>query len=348
MLGQRTVLGFIALFIAVQAFASDKPVPRTTIAFGSCSHQSRSQSFWEPILTHKPDYFIFGGDNIYSDTYNMELQWKKYQQLAAHEGFKKLKKQSVILATWDDHDYGLNDSGAEFREKEGSRENFLNFWEVPKKSPRRQNPGVCDARIIDVEGRRLQFILLDTRFFRSELVKRENRAEGEGRYGQNRSRTATVLGQEQWAWLEEQLRQPADIRIVVSSIQVVPEDHYWESWINFPLERTRLFRMIKATKANGIIFLTGDRHMAELSRHDKAVGYPLYDLTSSGLNMGRGGYWPEPNRHRVGEQFFENNFGMVIIDWEKDPAISLQIRDTRNRVILEEKINLSTITRKKR
>ena len=341
----------IALLVLVCVFSSsgkDKPPLRTVIGFGSCSHQSRSQAFWEPILSHNPDYFIFGGDNIYSDTYNMELQWKKYQQLAAHEGFQKLKRQSVIMATWDDHDYGLNDSGAEFREKEGSRENFLNFWEVPKKSPRRNNPGVCDARVIDIGGKRLQFILLDTRYFRSELVKREHREQGEGRYGQNTSRQATVLGSEQWAWLEEQLRQPADIRIFVSSIQVVPEDHYWEAWINFPLERSRLFKMIRATKADGIIMLTGDRHMAELSRHDKAVDYPLYDLTSSGLNMGRGGYWPEPNRHRIGEQFFENNFGLVIIDWETDPLISLQIRDLKNRVVLQEDIRLSTISRKKR
>jgi alkaline phosphatase D len=330
------------LFIG-DASASEPAVRRTVIGFGSCSHQSRSQAFWDPILTHKPDYFIFGGDNIYSDTYNMELQWKKYQQLAAHDGFQKLKKQSTLLATWDDHDYGLNDSGAEFREKAGSRENFMNFWEVPRRSTRRNNPGVCDARIVDVEGRRVQFILLDTRSFRSGLARREDRGEGEGRYGQNRDRGATILGREQWAWLERQLRAPADFRILVSSIQVVAEDHFWEAWINFPLERSRLFRLIRTTKAKGLVILSGDRHMAELSRHDKAIGYPLYDLTSSGLNMGRGGYWPEPNRHRIGEQFFENNFGLVVIDWKPDPVITLQVRDLNNRIVITEVVALSQL-----
>jgi alkaline phosphatase D len=323
--------------------SAPKLTPQTVIGFGSCSHQGRSQNFWDPILAHKPDYFIFAGDNIYSDTYKMDLQWKKYQQLGNQPGFQKLKKTSTIMATWDDHDYGLNDSGAEFREKVASRENFLNFWGEPQKSPRRNNPGVSDARIVDVEGKRLQFILLDTRYFRGELVKREHRGEGEGRYTRNNNRTATVLGDEQWKWLEQQLRQPADIRLLVSSIQVIPEDHYWECWDLFPMERTRLFRMIKATKANGVIALSGDRHMAELSRHDRAIGYPFFDLTSSGLNMGRGGYWPEPNRHRIGEQFFENNFGLILIDWLPDPMITLQIRDDKDNVVLQEKIALSTL-----
>jgi len=347
MLATRIVIGLFAILTAGNSLGQVNPVTRTVIGFGSCSHQGRSQSFWEPILTNQPDYFIFGGDNIYSDTYNMELQRKKYQQLASHAGFKALKKQSILMATWDDHDYGLNDSGAEFREKDASRENFLDFWGIPKKSPRRSNPGVFDARVVERYGHRIQFIILDTRFFRSELVKRENRAEGEGRYTENNSRSATILGEEQWEWLEERLNDPADIRILVSSIQVVPEDHYWESWKNFPHERSRLFKLIKSTGAKGIIVLSGDRHMAELSRHDKAVGYPLYDLTSSGLNMGRGGYWPEPNKHRIGKQFFENNFGLVLIDWTDDPVITLQIRDLNNRIILEHVVALSELRKKK-
>lgn len=339
----RRSLIIIALLVAGVAEAKTNRNTRTVIGFGSCSHQSRSQSFWNPILGHKPDYFIFAGDNIYSDTYNMVLQWKKYEQLAAHEGFKKLRRTSVIMATWDDHDYGLNDSGEEFREKAGSRENFLNFWGVPKKSPSRNNPGVSDARIVDIEGHRLQFIILDTRYFRSPLVKRAERGEGEGRYDRNRDRNATILGAEQWAWLEAQLRQPADLRILVSSIQVVPQDHHWECWDLFPLERQRLFRLIRKTKANGVIVLSGDRHMAELSRVDDAVGYPLYDLTSSGLNMARGGYWPEPNRHRIGEQFFENNFGLILVDWGRDPQITLQIRDEKDRVVIEQSMALSSL-----
>jgi len=346
---RSTIIALVCaiLFLSFPVSGADKKVNRTVIGFGSCSHQSRSQAFWDPILANKPDYFIFGGDNIYSDTYNMELQWKKYQQMAALPGFQKLKKSAVLFATWDDHDYGLNDSGEEFREKVASRENFFRFWNLPKNSPRRKNPGICDAKIVTLDGKRIQFIILDTRYFRSELIKREIRGEGEGRYTQNTRKDATILGTAQWTWLEKQLMEPADIRLIVSSIQVIPEEHNWEAWKRFPEEHKKLYRLIKSTKADGVVFLTGDRHMAEISRNDKAVGYPLYDITSSGLNMGRGGYWPEPNKYRLGNQFFENNFGLVTIEWFKEPVITMEIRDDKNNVVLHEHIKLSTLKHKR-
>jgi hypothetical protein len=43
------------------------------------------------------------------------------------------------------------------------------------------------------------------------------------------------------------LRQPADVRVIVSSIQVLPDDHRFEKWGNFPAERRRLLALIRAT-----------------------------------------------------------------------------------------------------
>jgi len=340
------VVCFLALAMAAQGEKQKDPV--TVIGFGSCAHQSRPEEFWDPILASEPDYFIFGGDNIYSDTYKMDLQRSKYQQLADKPGFQKLKAKATLLAVWDDHDYGLNDSGGEFREKQGSRENFLNFWGVPPQSPRRDHEGICDAMTVQTAGHTLQFITLDTRYFRSELVKRELRGEGEGRYGQNTATEATVLGADQWKWLEQQLREPADVRILVSSIQILPEDHYWESWNNFPAERQKLFDLIKKTRAGGIIMISGDRHMAELTLHENAIGYPAYELTSSGLNMARGGYWPEPNRMRVGKQYFENNFGLIEIVWSRKPVIHLKVLNLANQPVIEQSIPLSTLSPKRR
>src|SRR5690606_1111102 len=124
---------------------------------------------------------------------------------------------------------------------------------------------------------------------------------------------------------EEQLRQPAEVRLLVSSIQVVAEDHRGEKWMNFPLERERLFKLIRDTKANGVVILSGDRHLAELSVMDGGVGYPIFDLTSSGLNRGRKEWrYPEPERHRVQYMNVGDNFGVIEIDWEKSPRVSLQ------------------------
>ena len=158
----------------------------------------------------------------------------------------------------------------------------------------------------------------------------------------------TILGATQWRWLEDQFRVPAELRLLVSSIQVVPEDHGWEKWMNFPRERERLFKLIRETGAEGLIILSGDRHLAELSTMDAGLGYPLYDLTSSGLNQAFRSWRPlETNRHRVATMGWGDNFGILTFDWEQpDPEISLQIRDVDGDITIQQKLRLSTIRRK--
>jgi alkaline phosphatase D len=318
----------------------------STIAFGSCAHQGKAQAFWDPILRSKPDLFIFAGDNIYSDTHDMKLMRYKYGQLAAQPGFQRLQAACPLLATWDDHDFGLNDSGAEFPEKFESRRNFLDFWKVPTNSPRRSHAGVYDAAIFGPEGRRVQVILLDTRYFRGPLRCLATRAPGQGRYTANRDPEATLLGEEQWRWLAAQLRKPAELRLLISSIQLVARDHNWEKWMNFPRERPRLLRIIHDAKAGGVIVLSGDRHEAELSVLQSALlGYPLYDLTSSGLNMSYQNPNFEPNRHRVGRTIVQEcNFGIVAIDWaRKDPMITLEIRTIVGGTPIRQSLPLSAL-----
>src|SRR5262249_27568458 len=139
----------------------------------------------------------------------------------------------------------------------------------------------------------------------------------------------TFLGAAQWKWLAEQLRVPAQVRLIGSSIQVIAEDHGYEKWMNFPHERQRLYDLIRDTEAGGVLFLSGDRHLAELSQMDGGAGYPLFDLTSSGLNQADKRWRRvEVNRHRVATMPYGDNFGVVEIDWDReDPRISLQIRD---------------------
>jgi len=318
------------------------------IAFGSCADQDRPQPIWSSIIAARPQLFLFIGDNIYGDTEDMVEMREKYKQLAAIPGFAQLRKQVPILATWDDHDYGLNDGGAEFAERVASQREFLDFWGVALNSSRRERAGVYDARIFGPVGSRVQVIMLDTRYHRSSLRRRPVETASDGRYLPDTTPGKTMLGDEQWQWLEEQLRRPAELRLVVSSIQVVPEDHGWEKWMNLPLERQRLYSLIQRTGANGVIFLSGDRHLAELSMMDGGVGYPLYDLTASGLNNASPKWRTyEVNRHRVATMNEGDNFGLVTIDWQStDPMVTLQVRDLGGEVTIRGKVRLSTLTRR--
>jgi alkaline phosphatase D len=339
---RRLSLALVAVIVPLASAADfpDSPKLLTRIAFGSCASQERPQPIWDAVVAAKPDLFVFLGDNIYGDTDNVEVLKAKYAQLAAVPGYQTLLKTCPLIATWDDHDYGLNDAGADFPGKVASQKAFLEFFKDPPDSPRRKRAGVYGAWVFGPEGKRVQIILLDTRYFRSPLKK-----VGRNAYGPNTDPAATILGDEQWKWLDEQLKTPADLRLIGSSIQVIAEDHAFEKWMNFPKERDRLVQVLRDTKANGVVFLSGDRHLGELSQMDAGLGYPLFDLTSSGLNMATKRWRPaEKNTHRVATMTSGDNFGLVAIDWGRSPPrVSLQVRDVDGDVTLQQKVDLTQL-----
>jgi alkaline phosphatase D len=326
------------------AHAQDKK-PLSRIALGSCVHQDKEQPVWEAIVKTLPELFLMLGDNIYADTQDIEVMRAKYAKLAAQPGYKKLRDLCPVMATWDDHDYGGEDAGADYPNKAESQAAFLDFFRVPALAPIRRQQGIYTSAVYGPVGKRVQVILLDTRYHRSPLKKDLKRPRNQGQYVPNNDESATMLGEVQWKWLEEQLREPAEVRLLGSSVQVVAEDHGFEKWMNMPFERARLFRLIRDTKAAGVIALSGDRHLAELSSMDAEIGYTLYDLTSSGLNQANKRFRPlEVNRHRVATMDRGNNFGLVRIDWDKkDPLITLEIRDEDGDVTIGHKLPLSQL-----
>ncbi len=316
------------------------------IGFGSCGHQTKPQPVLHTVVETHPDLFIYLGDNIYGDTKDMEILKAKYAQLNSKPEFQKVRQQIPVLSVWDDHDYGWNDAGKEYAMKEQSREIFFDFWKVPADSPRRQHPGIYGVHRFEEAGKTLQVILLDTRFFRDSLqLNPKEIPAGSGlknQYQPDPDPSKTLLGQAQWKWLEEQFLQPADVRIVCSSIQFGHEYNGWESWTNLPLEQQKMFDLIQKTKANGVLFISGDVHWGEISLRNKEGLYPIYDVTASGLTED----WHnvEPNKYRVGEAVRENHFGLLNIDWSTaDPEITLQIIDKPGTVRIEQKLHASDL-----
>ncbi len=327
-------------------FAGEAKMPLSRIALGSCARQDKPQPIWDAVVATRPQLYLSLGDNIYGDTEDMAVMRQKYDLLAALPGWKKLRATCPLLATWDDHDFGVNDGGADFPKKDESQQLFLDFFGVAKDSPRRKQKGVYHAETFGPEDKRVQVIMLDTRYFRSPLKRKVPKTPfGVGPYEPSSDTKATILGEAQWTWLEAQLKVPAKVRIIASSVQVVAQDHGWEKWYNFPHERERLYKLLADTKAAGVIFVSGDRHLAELSVMDGGLGYPVYDLTSSGLTEANQKWRKlEVNRHRLATMNWGNNFGAISIDWTvADPVIRLQIRDEAGEVTIQEKLPLSLL-----
>ncbi|MGE3261242.1 MAG: alkaline phosphatase D family protein [Bacteriovoracia bacterium] len=291
------------------------------LAFGSCADQNIGQPIWGAIARSSPDLFAFLGDNIYADTEDMNVMQEKYEQLARIPDFASFRKKIPIVATWDDHDFGLNDVGADYSQKNTSKKLFLDFFREPKNSVRRLQKGIYTSYFFGAEKQRTQLILLDLRWFRSALVQGPN-----GEYLPNPDRNATLLGEEQWKWLEEQLKKPADFRILGSSVQFASSDHRWEKWANFPREKSRLLKMLDRLAVRNLLVISGDMHFGEISRDSTPAGYPLYDFTSSGLNYAEPS--TDPNGKRLALFDTGPNFGLVTVDWTATPpSVSMELRD---------------------
>jgi len=316
------------------------PLPDGTVsrvAFGSCAMQWVEQPVWDVVVAAEPDLFLFIGDAIYGDwdgesvipatAESLEREWER---LGAQPAFGRLRDNVPVMATWDNHDYGKNDGNASFELKDTSRELFLDFFGEPRDSERRSHRGVYDAKIFGPPGRRVQVILLDVKYFkgpfiRDERSREEKRALGIiGNYIPNIDPDATLLGDEQWRWLEEQLRIPATVRLLVSSTQVIADEKGMDEWGNYPHERERLFDLIKDTGAAGVVFLSGNVHFGEISRIDTG-SYPLLDFTSSGLTHANASYSRALNSRRIEGPYTSINFGLVEIDWGTEPATKITL-----------------------
>lgn len=287
------------------------------IMFGSCGHHDKPQPLLALAAEMSPDAFVFLGDNIYGDTRNMDSLRARYSRLNAKKEFQNLWKATTVYSVWDDHDFGENDAGRHYPFRKESEAIFLDFWKVPENSERRTHDGIYGSEYIEKNGKKIQLIMLDTRYFRDDLVFRKRLdIIGKNDYKPNMNADSTVLGEAQWTWLKAQLEQPADFRIIASSIQFGHEYNGWESWTNVPHEQQRFIDLIKETGASRVMFISGDVHWGEISKMKTETTYPIYDITSSGITQS----WHnvEPNKNRIGEAVRQNNLGLIELHFKGD------------------------------
>jgi alkaline phosphatase D len=351
---RRALLGALAVHVPLAACVPQTP-PRSglparsskpgllRIAVASCCNQNQPQPIWDAVMAEAPDHMVFAGDNVYASRQPFDIAALRaaYTQQAQVANFRRLRQQVAHSAIWDDHDYGLNDGGADFMHRQASKDAFLDFWAVPLDDERRTRPGLHHARFLEVAGgRRVQIIVLDTRWWRSALKPTDQRdAPGKERYLPDPDPSKTMLGEDQWRWLEGRLRAPADAHLIVSSIQVLAEGHGYERWGNLPLERDRFLRTIRQSGARGAVIVSGDRHIGALYREANADHQAaLWEMTSSGVTHP----WAtanEPGPNRVGPLVRETHYGLVSFDLAAG-MLTLSLRGLNNQTLQEHSVSM--------
>ena len=301
--------------------------PDVKFIVGSCSYINEPKfdrpgkpygsnfEIFNSINKKKPDFMLWLGDN----TYLREPDWnsrtgfiKRYSHTRAFPELQPLLASTHHYATWDDHDYGPNNSDGSFWLKETASEIFKLFWGNPN---------------YDVTGKGgitgffqwsdLDFFLLDNRYHRTA--------------NNNLTGNRQMLGKDQIDWLINALSfSQASFKFVAVGGQVISNGAVYENYATYPDERKYLLDKIREAKIEGVIFLDGDRHHTILSKMQETKNvYPLYDLTCSSLTAGVNNDNEPYNSFKLEETFVNvNNFGMLNVTGPtNDRKLTIQIFD---------------------
>ena len=295
-----------------------KTIPNVTIAMGSCHYVSEPgferfdstgvekgygtvTEIFSSILARRPDAMLWLGDNVYL----REPDWgsrggilKRYSHTRAHEPSRAMFASVPNYATWDDHDYGPNDSDRSWWMKQTALDVFKLFWPNPSYGLRGQD-GICTSmEIADV-----QVFMLDDRWFRN----------ANDRFDQQRR----ILGDAQLQWLIDGLAASrATFKIVAVGSQLLSDNKKREGFERSSFERDELIQTITKNKISGVLFVSGDVHFAELSKLDREGTYPLYELTSSPLSAGLNSspVYRANSFNVPGTEYVGHNFGLISVE----------------------------------
>ena len=302
-----------------------------TLGFGSCLHQDRSMAILKTIEKKELDLFMFIGDNVYGDQKDGELDKliRTYKQ--QYNNLENFLKNVSTEFIWDDHDFGLNDGGSNYRYKDRAKELFLETWKIPSQDPRRLRDGLYFDKMIEKNGLKVHLIFLDNRTFKSEWkLTDEFNKEGKERYVEDFDPDKTLLGKKQWQWLKDKLNEDSNIKIILSSLQILSLGHGWESWDKLPLERERLFNLIDESNVSNLLILSGDRHRGGFYHFQTDNNKDIYEFTSSSLNLPIPFNTEEKGPLRIGSTYRKANFGVIRIFEDK---VVMELTSNKGKVV---------------
>ena len=287
------------------------------LGIGSCVDQDYPTPAWASLEKESINSFFFLGDNIYGDVPSGRLDniILSYEKL--NDQMPSWLKNTEKLVIWDDHDYGLNDAGANYIYKAESQQIYNDAWNIDQNDPRRSREGIYFSELKDIAGKKILIVGLDTRYFRSNLIKIGNS------YKPHKNSNTTILGPTQWQWLEKELSREHDILILASSIQVLATEHRFEKWANIPHERDRLLALLNKLSSK-VLIISGDRHRSGFYKLDN-----IYEFTSSSLNKG---IFPsyESDSLLLGKTYTQNNYGIVQFH---ENSLNLFIKDENMKIL---------------
>lgn len=260
------------------------PPPDVTFLAGSCAYVKEapydrpnspygdSTAIYRTMAGEQADAMLWLGDNVYLREVDYDSPrgiFARYRHDRALADLQPLLAAMQHVATWDDHDYGPNDSDRTYALKDVALTAFRRYWPAPA-TGLPDVPGVFQRRSFgDVD-----LFMLDDRYYRDPN-------------GWPAGPDKTYLGRAQLEWLKGALvSSRATWKLIAGGGQFLNPGSRYETLARYPQEQAALLDWIGSRRVEGVVFLSGDRHHSELLKLDRPGGYPLHELTSSPLSSG--------------------------------------------------------------
>lgn len=286
------------------------------IAFGSCCRVQidQNQPVWDAITAMEPDLFLWLGDNIYADSDTEAAFTDNYARQRAVNSLQPLLRSVPQLATWDDHDFGYNDSDGANPVKPMTLKLFKRWWANPAAGTA-DTPGTFFRHSFGP----IDIFMLDGRYHRDS----PNAPDGPAK---------TMLGAGQKAWLKRELKaSKATFKLLVSGTGWSNAERPGDSWAMYLDERNELLDFIRDNKVTGCLGISGDVHMGEANcvPWSEQGGYDFYDLVSSGLAQLLSPKFVDqlPEVRLRAPWVGSANFGVLDFSFDPEPKVEMSVRN---------------------
>ena len=285
------------------------------------------------MAKRQAEMMLWLGDNLYFREADYSSRWGmayRYRKDRSLPELQSLLQTGHHYAIWDDHDYGPNDSNSSFIFKDESLKLFKRYWANPSYGLP-EVPGVFTK----VTFNDADFFLLDDRYYRDNDFEQD-------------SKEKAMFGQAQMKWLRNALLEStATFKIIATGGELLNEYGTKEGWKHFPDEKNAFLDWLYRSRIDGVLFLSGDRHLTALTRVQRKGAYPLYELTCSPLTSGPRSADKEKDRTNIveGTLVGERNFCELEFNGKKTGrAITLKSFNSQGKLNWERTIALSELS----
>ncbi len=245
----------------------ESDVPATVTAAFISGADSTAIPVWERMDLLGIDQLYLMGDTPYIDTSNLTTIRQKHRDFLGLSSLAVLGRHTSIVGTWDDHDFGVNNSnGASFASgKPNTRKGFVEYRAHDQYGTGFE--GVYNK----VDHGPMEVFLLDPRWFSQTAPSPVDPSQ------------KTCFGSAQWDWLLTSLRNSKATFKVLSMGQIWQDKKNSETddMFTYWYERDALLNMIRDENIPGVVLLGGDIHVSRYLIHPQRTGYDIHDFITS-------------------------------------------------------------------